>query len=154
MSSPVRNKRAGAKWETDLLAHLQGEGYEAFRIRQTGVKDEGDLIVRLQDGRRLVIEAKSGEMHPGPFVDQATSESENHAVSTRTSCRDNLGLAVVKRRGHGPGGAHVLVPLQLLLEFLEPSEAPVDPLEDRVAALERRWLDWEAEQSAPPEGVA
>ena len=49
----TRNRRAGAKWEADLLKNLREEGFEVERLRLAGREDEGGWSA-LEDDADLV----------------------------------------------------------------------------------------------------
>ena len=105
-----RNKRAGAAWETKLLDELRAEGFDVERLRLSGAKDEGDLAIRI-GGKRVVIEAKAGAMHPADFVRQASVEAANYADRRGLLGMDVTGVAVVKARGKNWKDAYLLTTL-------------------------------------------
>ena len=114
----TRNRRAGAKWETDLLKNLREEGFEVERLRLAGREDEGDLVVTdpLVDGRRLILEAKAGALHPAQFVKEATVEARNYEDHRSLPAGRAMGVVVAKQRGKSWREAYVLTTLS---EFLE-----------------------------------
>ena len=105
-----RNKRAGARFEIDLMKTLREEGLDVERLRLTGANDEGDLVVRCNGGY-VVIEAKAGAMHPADFVHQAQVESKNFAKHRNLKGSQVSGIAVVKARGKSVRDAYVLTTL-------------------------------------------
>lgn len=107
-----RNKRAGAAWESKLLDELRAEGFDVERLRLSGAKDEGDLVLRLGGQRFIVIEAKAGAMHPADFVRQATEEAKHFSERRGLPITaDVQGIAVVKARGKGWRDAYALTTL-------------------------------------------
>lgn len=102
------NKRKGAKWESELREGLRAEGFDVESLRLAGAEDEGDMVVRLNTGRYLVIEAKSGKMDPGTFVKEAAIERANFAKHRGLDLADVDHIVVVKRRGAGWKRAYVL----------------------------------------------
>lgn len=109
-ATPTKNRRAGAKFEIDLMKTLREEGLDVERLRLTGANDEGDLVVRCNSAY-IVIEAKSGAMHPADFVRQAKVESENFAKHRSLKGYQVSGIAVIKARGKGIRDAYVLTTL-------------------------------------------
>ena len=110
MTTGAANKRKGSAFEIALMKHLREEGYDVERLRLTGAKDEGDLVVRLPSGERLVIEAKSGALHAAQFVREARDETQNY-ISHRDLTTPVHGVAVVKARGKGVEQSYVLTTL-------------------------------------------
>lgn len=105
------NRRAGAKWETDLLRYLRNEGYDAERLRLTGAKDEGDLCLRL-GGLPFILEAKNEkQINLASYVREAEVEARNYNNARGIGLPGANYAAVVKRRNHGVGEAYVVVPL-------------------------------------------
>lgn len=111
------NKRKGARWETDLLNGLRGEGYEVERLRLAGREDEGDLVIRTaQNPEFLVVEAKNAAMNPAEFTREAIVEADNFAKRRNITRRRVSGVAVVKRRNANWRDAYVVTTLR---EFLK-----------------------------------
>ncbi|MFC4336002.1 hypothetical protein [Salininema proteolyticum] len=107
-----RNKRNGQRWQTALRDGLRGAGLDVERLVQTGTDDEGDLVIRLDDGRFIVIEAKAGVMHAADFVDQTRREASNFARHRALPHSAVDGIAVVKRRQKAWEEAYVLTTLR------------------------------------------
>lgn len=114
----TRNRRAGAKWETDLLKNLREEGFEVERLRLAGREDEGDLVVLapLPSGRRLILEAKAGALHPAQFVKEAITEARHYEEHRGLDEGRAQGIVVAKQRGKSWREAYVLTTLS---EFLK-----------------------------------
>lgn len=74
----ARNRRAGKAWERDLEQQGRKLGHDIDRTRDTGLKDQGDLVIR-SGGRYFVVEAKNAKLQPGPFVDEALLEAKHFA---------------------------------------------------------------------------
>lgn len=107
-----RNKRRGAEWEIELVKGLREEGKDAERLRLNGKDDEGDIVIREDDGVYLVIEAKSGAFQPGPFITEA--EVERAAFARNRGLDDSMvdSVVIVKRRGQGWKKAFVLTTVE------------------------------------------
>lgn len=108
-----RNRRAGAKWQSDLREGFRSEGFDIERLVLTGREDEGDLVIRQPTALGLpdefvVIEAKAGAMHPAEFVREAQVERQHYAQHRGIPLSQVTGLAVVKARGKNWRDAYVL----------------------------------------------
>ena len=107
MADPTKNKRAGARFELDLLNGFRDAGFPTERLRLAGKHDEGDLVVDFE-GQAVVVEAKAGVMHPADFVRQAALERDNYAKARGLNPAVVEGVAVVKARGKSWRVAYVL----------------------------------------------
>lgn len=107
-----RNKRVGAQWETDLREGLRGEGFDVESLRLAGKEDEGDMVVREDDGKYLVIEAKNAKFEPGVFLGEAIVERENFAKHRGLDLENVESIVVVKRRGKNWRKAFVLTTVE------------------------------------------
>ncbi len=87
---------------------LRGEGFDVEKLRDTGARDEGDHVVRMDDGTRIVIEAKAGKMHPLGFVREAAVEARHYAEHRSMDVASVKGIAVVKAPGQNWKDAYVL----------------------------------------------
>lgn len=94
-----RNKRNGTAWESALRDGLRGLGFDYEKLRLVGKNDEGDGVIRLPGGERIVVEAKSGEMHASDFVRQASLEARNYETNRGLERGSVKGIAIVKKRG-------------------------------------------------------
>lgn len=123
MSSPAANKRKGAAFEIALMKALREERYlDAERLRLAGKDDEGDLVVRLSNGlvnRFLVIEAKSGAMHPAQFVREMEAERANFARARAIADDLVTGVVVVKAPRKPALQSYALLPFADFLNLLE-----------------------------------
>lgn len=108
----ARNRRAGARWQTDLRNHLRDAGLDVERLVLTGTQDEGDLVIRTNTEQFIVLEAKAGVMHPAQFVREAHTEAAHYAAHRGIDPHRVSGLAVVKRRGANWRDAYVLTTLR------------------------------------------
>lgn len=113
----ARNRRAGARWQSDLRNGLREEGKDIERLVLTGKEDEGDLVIRIAVAIGLppeyvVIEAKAGEMKPAEFVREAELEAKHYAEHRGIPASQVKGIAVVKRRGANWKDAYVLTSLR------------------------------------------
>ncbi|MEU5427594.1 hypothetical protein AB0H73_18595 [Streptomyces olivoreticuli] len=107
-----RNKRRGADWEAELRDELRSAGLDVERLRLTGRDDEGDLVVRLPDGRFLVIEAKNARFEPGVFVGEAEAERQNFAKHRGLDLAAVGSVVIVRRRGATWRRAYVLTTVE------------------------------------------
>lgn len=114
-NNPAQNKRRGAQWEIDLMNGLREEGFNAERLRLAGTEDEGDLVVREDDGKYLVIEAKNAKLEPGVFLGEAQVEGENFAKHRGLDLDDVESIVIVKRRGKNWRKALVLTTVEAYL---------------------------------------
>lgn len=106
----ARNRRNGARWQSDLRNGLREAGLDVERLVLTGKEDEGDLVVRdyAQTGEFVVIEAKSGTLRPSEFVEEATVEKGHFAKHRGIDPERVKGIAIVKRKGMNWKDAYVL----------------------------------------------
>ncbi|MFE0104115.1 hypothetical protein [Streptomyces sp. NPDC059009] len=103
------NKRRGAAWEIDFNKAMRDEGFDIERLRLAGKDDEGDQVIREDDGLFTVIENKNAAAFtPGPFVDEMEREVANFARHRGIDVRRVDGVVVVKRRGKPWHQAYVL----------------------------------------------
>ena len=61
VSTGAANRRRGSQYETDLVDYFRKRKWDTERMRLSGNLDEGDIVVRLDQDHRLVVEAKSGK---------------------------------------------------------------------------------------------
>lgn len=108
------NRRRGSGFERDLRDHLRGRGFDAERLRTSGAKDEGDLVVK-SGGLAYIIEAKATKQIDLPrFITEARFEAANYAAAR--GCPPVNYAAVVKARGKGISDAYVVMPLHHWLD--------------------------------------
>ncbi len=110
------NKAKGTRFETAITDHLAERGVYARRLPRTGVKDVGDVELRLGD-TIVVLEAKAvKKVDLAQFVGEAAVEAENYAA--KYGQPDTFGAVVVKRRMKGTGEAYVVMELDEYLDLL------------------------------------
>ena len=56
-----KSKQQGTAFETELVKHFAGEGFDAGRIAEGGMNDLGDIMVHDRMGTAWVVEAKATE---------------------------------------------------------------------------------------------
>ncbi|MGW1836986.1 hypothetical protein [Streptomyces sp. NPDC002067] len=112
-----RNKRRGAAWETELRDELRGAGLDVERLRLTGKDDEGDLVIRREDGQFLVIEAKNARFEPGTFIGEAETERRNFARHRGLDPAAVDAVVIVRRRGASWRRAYVLTTVENYFEL-------------------------------------
>lgn len=115
--------QAGKKYETDLMKYLREQDFDVERLRLTGVEDEGDLVIRMEDGwtRRYILEAKRHRaIDLAGWVGQAEAERANYAAHRAGDTTLNrTGFVVVHHaRGKGIGKSYVTTTLDEWLERL------------------------------------
>ncbi|NEA50471.1 hypothetical protein [Streptomyces sp. SID10815] len=107
-----RNKRRGADWEAELRDALRAAGLDVERLRLTGKDDEGDLVIRRDDGRFLVVEAKNAKFEPSVFVGEADTERTNFARHRGLDPALVEAVVIVRRRGASWRRAYVLTTVE------------------------------------------
>ncbi|MEU8133215.1 hypothetical protein [Streptodolium elevatio] len=107
-----RNKRKGADWESELRDGLRADGFDIESLRLAGKEDEGDMVIRTEDAKFLVIEAKNAKFEPGVFLGEAITERKNFAKHRGLDLEDVESIVVVKRRGKGWRQAFVLTTVE------------------------------------------
>lgn len=75
-------------------------GFDVDRTRDTGTKDQGDLVIR-EGGQYVVVEAKNAKLEPGPFVEEALIEAKHFAEFRGLSEERVHPVVFIKRRGVG-----------------------------------------------------
>lgn len=118
----ARNRRAGKTWERVFRDGMRSEAFDIESVRDTGVEDEGDNVVRLSIPAAyplhwVVVENKAGTMYPADFVDQAIREGDNFAKHRGLDRSRVTGIAVVKRRQRNWRDAYVLTELAERLDL-------------------------------------
>jgi hypothetical protein len=115
----AKNKRKGASFELDVMKWFRSKGVNAERLRLSGQKDEGDLVV-IVAGKTFILELKNTKSMDLPqFWREATVEAQNYA-SARGITPAPLSYIVVKRRSAGIEKAWVV---QDLTQWLEEKNA-------------------------------
>ena len=111
----AKNKRKGASFELDVMKWFRSKGVNAERLRLSGQKDEGDLVV-IVAGKTFILELKNTKSMDLPqFWREAVAETQNYA-SARGITPAPLSYVVVKRRSAGIEQAWVVQDLQQWLE--------------------------------------
>jgi len=105
MTSNQSHKRRGKGFEVDLLKWLRDRGYQAERLALAGKDDEGDLVVMIDGGVYLVLEAKApganGKIDLSGWSREAETEAKNFAKARNLSDDKVKWLVVIKARGKG-----------------------------------------------------
>lgn len=97
------NRARGKTWERGIRDYLRGLGFDIERTRDTGTKDEGDLVIR-HGGLYHVIEAKNAKLEPTGFLREAALEAKHFAEHRFLSPDLAVPVVFVKRRGFGSPG--------------------------------------------------
>ena len=111
----------GKKYERDILAYARRRGTDIERLRDTGVRDEGDFAVRT--GKlTFVLEAKAEKrMNLSGYLAEAAREAAIY--SANRAGRPVVPAAVVKRPGYGVGKSYVVMELDTFLDLTSEIEA-------------------------------
>ncbi|MFE7124015.1 hypothetical protein [Streptomyces sp. NPDC057617] len=107
-----KSKRRGADWEAEIRDRLREARVDIERLRLVGKDDEGDHVVRWDDGRHLVIEAKNAAFEPGAFIKEAVRERDNFALHRGLEPKDVDVIVIVRRRGANWRRAYVLTTVE------------------------------------------
>lgn len=113
-----RNRGAGKRWEKEILDGGRAQGLDTERTRDTGTKDEGDLVIR-HAGKFVVIEAKNAAFQPGPFVEEALLEAGHFAEHRGLDPASVHPVAFVKRRGKNFLDSFALTTVREYLRLIE-----------------------------------
>lgn len=113
-----RNKRAGADHEIKLTAWWRGKGWDSERISKKGTRDEGDVVVTLDNHESLVIEAKNAARLTLP---EWWRQAEAEAARWTEDRPGRLGwpVVVVKRRNAGIEQSWVVMSLESFEQFIK-----------------------------------
>jgi hypothetical protein len=109
-------KRAGSKFETDVLAYLRERGLDAERLAKAGSLDEGDIVLRDGDGATFCAELKArrdknSSLSLGAWLGEAELEA-GHYAAARGLPDTPLPILVVKRPGKPIAQAFVVMSLE------------------------------------------
>ena len=105
MANP--NGRKGAAFELGVLKWLRSRGAIAERLRLSGQRDEGDLVVIIA-GQTYILECKNRKSVSLPtFWDEAVAEAINYAKA-RGLEQAPPAFAIVKRRNKSIEDAFVI----------------------------------------------
>ena len=111
----AKNKRKGSAFELDVMKWFRSKGVNAERLRLSGQKDEGDLVVIIA-GETFILELKNTKVLNLPqFWREAVVEAQNYATA-RGIKPAPLSYVVVKRRNAGIEQSWVVQDLQQWLE--------------------------------------
>jgi uncharacterized protein YfaT (DUF1175 family) len=99
----AKNKRKGSAFELDVMKWFRSKGVNAERLRLSGQKDEGDLVVITK------------VLNLPQFWREAVVEAQNYATA-RGIKPAPLSYVVVKRRSAGIEQAWVIQDLEQWLE--------------------------------------
>lgn len=118
MTTRQSHKRRGKGFESDLMHWLRERGYEAERLALAGSKDEGDLVVRIDGGTYIVIEAKApgagNSIDLSGWLKEAETEVANYGKARNISAEKLNYMVVIKARGKGIDQAYVVQRLGVL----------------------------------------
>jgi predicted transcriptional regulator of viral defense system len=105
------NKRKGAQWQSDVRNVLRSAAYDVEILELSGKEDEGDLVVRLGNGRYIIIEAKNEQaINISGYLAEASVEADHFAAHRPAVDRENVQpVAVVKARGKSTEDSYVLI---------------------------------------------
>ena len=114
----ARNRRAGKEWERQLKNGYRASGHDTEHHRDTGTKDEGDLILRVGN-YHFVCEAKNAALNVTGFLSEASVEAEHYAASRTYVDPENVFPFVDwKRKGKTFDGGVVMLEREVWLRIL------------------------------------
>lgn len=115
----AKNRRDGAKYESDVTAYVRKAGFEAEGLRKAGRYDEGDLSIRDKVGVVAVAELKSGvNMRVRHWwEEEAIPEARNYA-NKRSLLEPPAPALIMKSHGQSVGKSLVVISLDQYLELL------------------------------------
>lgn len=112
----MTSSRRGPLWETKLLDHLRGHGFDVERLRLTGREDEGDLVIK--DGGVVIIEAKDDKtFNISGWLREAAAEAVNYARHRSIDASCVTPVVVVKRRNYPVGRAYLVMELDTFFDI-------------------------------------
>lgn len=119
VSQNARNRRNGAKFESDVTAYVRSRGLEAERLRTSGKLDEGDLTIRDKVGVAAVCELKSGKNLSVRrwWEEEAIPEAKNYA-SRRALLEPPQPALIMKSHNQSIGKSLVVISLDQYLALL------------------------------------
>lgn len=102
-----KNGRKGSLFETTVLKWLRSKNVIAERLTKAGAKDEGDIVVMVND-KTYVLELKATKAIKLPeFWNEAVIEAKNYA-SARSIGAVPPSYVIIKRRMAGINQAWVV----------------------------------------------
>src|SRR4249919_2335322 len=115
MSNP--NGRKGNGFEIDFVKWCREKGLDAERLRMAGMKDEGDVVLKV-GGEPYVCELKNvAKINLGGWVKEAEIEA-GHYAEARSLQMPPYFVVVHKRRNHPMMNAFVTTPLWQFIEII------------------------------------
>ncbi len=111
MANP--SKQRGTRWETDIVAYLNENGYpHAERRALAGNLDKGDITGL---GPAIVIEAKATKA-------LSLGEQMKETEAERLNAKADYGVLVWKRRQQPTAKAAVILPLDQFVQLLKAAQ--------------------------------
>jgi Holliday junction resolvase len=115
MTTRQSHKRRGKGFESDLVAWLRAQGYDAERLPLAGTKDEGDIVVRHGSGKGAiydVIECKApgagNAIDLSGWLREAETEAANFAAARGIDPANVNPVVAIKARGKGIDQAYIV----------------------------------------------
>lgn len=123
VSTGAANRRKGSQYEVDLVDYFRKRKWDTERMRLSGNLDEGDIVVRLDQDHRLVVEAKSGKnIRPRFwFEEEAVPEAKNYAKRRSLLTEEVIPILAMKTHGKSIGKSLVTIDLDTFSYLLERS---------------------------------
>lgn len=120
MASNATARRRGKDWERQIRDYCREHGWDYEQLRMTGKDDEGDGVITLRNGLKLVVEAKNTQaLNLGPHLEEAQLEASNFAKHRKLRLPARaLGVLFQKRRGKGVGQGYVVMTVDDFLNLL------------------------------------
>lgn len=113
-------KRAGAKFETDVVQYIREQDLIAERLAKAGANDEGDVVLGPWSDMPVVMETKvrrdrTTGLSLGTMVGEAVKEASNYR-NARDLRADVVPVAVLKKVQGSIGEAYVVIRLEDFLK--------------------------------------
>jgi len=113
-----KSGRLGSSWEIDLMKGLREEGFDVERLRTTGARDEGDLVIR--DGHTIIVEAKNEKSIDLPrYLRELSEEVVNYTNSRGLDPEAVEGVVLVKQRGKNWRKGYAVVSIEDYFDLKE-----------------------------------
>lgn len=120
--SPADNARArrrGKDFERSVKEYVRRRGFDYDPLRMTGTRDEGDGVIRLDNGTRVVVEAKNtARLTLAEHVGEARLEAKHYAEHRDLPPETVIPVLFQKRRGLGTGKSYAVMEVDDLMNLL------------------------------------
>lgn len=114
-----RNRGAGYRHEYNLTDGLRRRGFDTERIRNSGTKDEGDVVVRRNNYHHLIEAKNTARLDATGFLRQAKVEGGHYSTRRGLEAGSVLPVAIWKRPGRNSMESVVLMEMDTYLELVK-----------------------------------